>query len=199
MKVQRLPIKERRQFGRTNIIQPTICQMYIPKSGKLREYRCTIKNICLGGMYFICDEKPPLEEDEIRHLIIDTIFNYQKIYRLKIYGIVARTKNEECQFAVAIKFLSDPIYYPIKNIKDGDFPFLDKIRIMYGNYELNKIVSDIIKNTPDIRIEKINAIKESIDQGSYILEPIKLARCITVNLTDTFEKIAENFYRRILK
>jgi hypothetical protein len=204
MKIQLPPFREKRQFGRVNISQPTLCQVYVPQSRKLRGYRGIIQNISLGGIYFVCDEKPPLEKGDIQHLIVNVIYNSHKIYRLIFHGLIVRTENRGSenrgsQFAAALKFLSNPIYYPLKNIKDKDLPFLDKTRIMYQFYELNKKAYEIIKQTPDIRTERINDIKRRIDQDLYKIEHNKLAQYITDNLNDRFNKIAEEFYRRILK
>ena len=37
---------------------------------------------------------------------------------------------------------------------------MDKPRILYQYYDLNKKAYEIITNTPDVRTEKINKIKE---------------------------------------
>ncbi len=190
--------REKRQFGRIKISEPTICQVYLPQSRKFRTYQGLIKTISLGGIYFVCDEKLPLEKDDVRHLIFNVIYNYQKIYRLKLHALVIRTDNGGSKFAVAVKFLSDPIYYPLNKI-DRELPFLDKTRIMYQNYAVYKKAYELIKKTQDIRTERINTIKQSIDQDLYKIDHNQLARFITDSLTDNFYNIAEEFYRRILK
>ena len=137
------PFKEKRQFGRVKIFEPTVCQVYVLQSRELRGYRGLIKNISLEGIYFVCDEKPPLEKNDIRHLIFNVIYNHINIYRLIFHALVVRTKNAGSQFGVTINFLSDPIYFPLKVI-DRELPFLDKIHIMYQNYRLS---SRLLKNS----------------------------------------------------
>jgi PilZ domain len=146
MEIQVPPFKEKRQFGRINIRQPMICQVYVPQSRKRKGYRGLIRNISLKGIYFICEEKLPLAKDDIRHVILNVIYNYQKLYRLKFHSSVVRTENKASQFAVALKFLSDPIYYPINELEATELPFLDKPRILYQNYELYKKAYAIIIN-----------------------------------------------------
>ena len=71
------------------------------------------------------------------------------------------------QFALALKIISEPIYYsPYENNKREVTSF-DKPRILYQYYDLNKKAYEIITNTPDIRTEKIKNIKQFIEQGSY--------------------------------
>jgi Anti-sigma-28 factor, FlgM/PilZ domain len=200
MKIQIPPFKEKRQFGRIKIPESTICQVYVPHSRKtIRGYRGLIQNISLGGIYFVCDENPPLEKDDIRHIVFDVIYNYNKIYRLIFHSLVVRTESEASKFAVALKLLSDPIYYSLKVIKDGELPFLDNVRIMYQNYDLYRKAYKTINETKEIRHNKIKEIKKSIDQGLYKIEYGQLALSITDNLTGIFHNFAEEFYKRILK
>ena len=177
------PFKEKRQLGRVKIIEPTICQVYIPQSREFKRYPGLIKNISLGGIYFVCYEKLPLEKDDIQHLIFNVIYDHQKIYRLNFHALAVRTENWGSKFGVAIKFLSDPIYYPLKEI-DRELPFLDKIRIMYQNYGLYRKVHEIIKKTPEIRNELIDNIKNLIDQDLYKMDQIEIAHSMTANFTE---------------
>jgi hypothetical protein len=167
MEIQIPTFQEKRQFGRINIFEPTPCRVWIPRSKKIKEYRGLIKNISLGGIFFVCDEKLPLGKNDIRHLIFNVIYNYQKIYRLKFHALVVRAENVGCQFGAALKFLSNPIYYPLKETDSSELPFFDKIRIMYQNYQLYRKTYEVIKRTPDIRGEMINNIKKRIDQDLY--------------------------------
>jgi len=191
--------QERRRFGRIKISEPTPCQVCIPKSGKIREYRGLIKNISLGGIYFVCNEKIPLEKDDIRHLIFNVIYCYQKIYRLKFHGLVIRTDYKDSQFGVALQLLSDPVYYPLGEIKDGEFPYMDKTRILYQNYELYKMAYEVVKRTPIIRTEKIDSIKKRLAHKLYQIDKNKLASSMTSNLTADFNNFADEFYKQILK
>jgi hypothetical protein len=193
------PFREKRQYGRIRIPEPTLCQVYIHKSRKLMVYRGLIKNISLGGMYFICNEKLPLEKDDIRHLIFNVIYNYKRIYRLKFRATVVRIENTGSQFATALKFLSDPIYYRLEKSDDSLSPSLDKIRILYQNYQLFRKAYDVIKTTPEIRPEKIDNIKKRLEHNLYQIDQIKLAHSMTIDLNVNFNKLAKEFYRRILK
>jgi hypothetical protein len=129
-------------------------------------------------MYFVCDEKPPLEKDDIRHLIFNVVHNYHKMYRLMFHALVVRTENQNHQFGIALKLLSDPIYYPLKEIEDGELPSLDKTRILYKYYQLYRKAYEIIKTTPDIRIDKVKNIKNRLDHNLYQIDPIKLAKIL---------------------
>jgi len=178
MEMQTPHFPERRQFGRLKISEPSLCQVYVPQFRKLLVYRGLIKNISLGGLYFVCDDRPPLKKDDIRHLIFNVIYNYHKLYRLKFHGLVVRTENDGAQFGVALKLLSDPIYYPLKDIEDGELAFLDKTRILCQNYELYRKAYEVIKATPDIRIKIIDNIKNCLDHNLYQIDPVELARIL---------------------
>jgi hypothetical protein len=187
--------KEKRQFGRIKIPDSILCELRLPQSEEIVVYRSQIKNISIGGIYFVCDEKPPLDRNDVRDLIFDVIYRYQKIYQLRFHALVVRTENIGDRFAVALKFLSDPIYYPLKEVKDRELPFLDKIRIMYQNYELYKKAYELIKQTPDIRTDKI---KRLFDQKLYQIVPIKLAQSIKENLKRSPNSNDKDLTRKLL-
>jgi hypothetical protein len=178
MEIQVPHSQEKRQFGSLKISEPSLCQVYVPQSRKLLVYRGLIKNISLGGIYFVCDEKPPLKKDDIRYLIFNVIYNYHKLYRLKFHGLVVNIEIIGSQFGVALKLISDPIYYPLKDIDDNELPFLDKTRILYQNYELYRRAYEVIKTTPNIRIDKIDNIKNRLSHNLYQVDPIKLAKIL---------------------
>jgi hypothetical protein len=185
MKIKIPSFPEKRQFGRVKILDPQICHVQVPQSQNFWEDQGIIRNVCLDGIYFICDSQPPLEKDEINNLTFDIFYNDHKIYRLKFHGLVVRTEGKQpdrSQVAIALKFLSDPIYVPLKEINYREFPFFDKIRILFQYYQLNKKAHEIIKRMPDIREDKITSIKERIDQGLYKIEPDKMAQNFTDNL-----------------
>jgi len=185
MNMQTSHLPERRQFGRVNISEPKICYVPIPQSQELWKNQCMILNISLGGFYFVCDKQTPFEKDDIWHLIFAPIFNDQENYRLKFHVQVVRTEyrqHDRFQFAVALRLLSNPIYYQFKEINKRDFPSLDKARIMYQYYQLNNKIYEIIQTSPEIRTDRINNIKERIDQGLYQIQPIELSQSLTHNL-----------------
>ena len=55
---------------------------------------------------------------------------------------------------------------------------MDKPRILYQYYDLNKKAYEIITNTPDIRTEKIKKIKKFIEKGSYEVKPEKITQSV---------------------
>ena len=179
MEIQIPTFQEKRQLGRIKISEPTPCQVCLPRTRKTREYRGLIKNISLGGIYFVCDEKLPLAKDDKWHVIFNILSNYQKIYRLKFHGLVVRTESRDAQFGVALQFISDPMYYPLREVQSGTHPFLDKTRILYQNYDLYRQAYEVIKATPDMRTEKIDSIKNRLDHNVYQVDQIKLARIMT--------------------
>ena len=160
-------IQEKRQFERIEIIDSTTYKIYVPQSPKLWESQVKIRNISLGGIYFVCDENIPLKKDDIRHIILEALDNDQKAYRLEFHGYIVRIENCGSQFGVAVKFLSDPIYYPISENKNTDILYFDKTRILYQNYHLFKKLYELIKKTPEIRSEMVQNIKKRIDQDLY--------------------------------
>jgi len=60
---------------------------------------------------------------------------------------------------------------------------LDKPRILYQYYDLNKKAYEIITNTPDVRTEKINKIRKFIEKGSYNVKSETIAQSV---LNDIF-------------
>jgi len=54
----------------------------------------------------------------------------------------------------------------------------DKFRLMYEYYDLNKKAYEIISDTPEIRTEKINNIKENIEKGCYNVQSEKVTQGI---------------------
>lgn len=55
---------------------------------------------------------------------------------------------------------------------------MDKPRILYQYYDLNKKAYEIITNTPDVRTEKIKNIKQFIEQGSYNVKSEAIAQSV---------------------
>lgn len=187
MEIQIPPFQEKRQFGRIKISEPQICHVQVPQSQNFWKNHGIIRNICLEGIYFICDSPPPLEKNEINNLTLDILYNDQRIYRLKFHGLVVRTEDNQAdcsQFAVALKFLSDPVYIQLKEVNYREFPFVDKTRLLYQYYQLNRKAHEIIQKTPEIREERINSIKERIDKGLYKIEPEKLSQGLTDNILE---------------
>jgi len=178
-------LPERRQFGRINIAEPRICHVHLPQSQELWADQGILVNISLGGIYLLCDRQPPLEKDDIRFLTLDTPYSDPETHHLGFHVLVVRTEQRQLdphQFAVALRILSDPIYYPLQGTNQRDFTSSDKARIMYQYYNLNKRAYKIISNTSEIRTDKINNIKAYIEKGSYQVTPEEITRCLINNL-----------------
>jgi anti-sigma28 factor (negative regulator of flagellin synthesis) len=179
------PPLERRQFGRINIAEPRICHVHLPQSQELWTDQGILVNISLGGIYFLCDKQPPLEKDDIRFLTLDTPYSDPETYHLGFHVLVVRTEQRQLdphQFAVALRIVSDPIFYPPREIDKREITSLDKPRIMYQYYDLNKKAYKIISNTPEVRTDKINNIKAYIEKGDYKVPPEKVTQRLINNL-----------------
>jgi anti-sigma28 factor (negative regulator of flagellin synthesis) len=142
-------------------------------------------NISLGGTYFVLDRQPPLGKDDICYLTLDNPYADLQDHYLGFHVSVVRTEQVHVrllQFAVALRINSPPTFYsPHKNNK-GQFNSLDKLGIMYQYYDLNKKVNEIVTNTPEIRSEKINNIKEILENGSYEVKPDKITQSLINDL-----------------
>jgi hypothetical protein len=163
-------LQERRRFGRIHVSEPRICQVYMPQSQDLWTNQGILLNISLGGLYFLCDEQPPLEKNDIRYLTLDTPSPAPKTHQLGFRVLVVRTdhgQDDLPQFGVALRIISDPIYCRIAESDDAEITSVDKPRLLYQHYHLNQKAYEIIINTPEIRADKIANIKEYIDEGYY--------------------------------
>ena len=179
------PSSERRRFGRIKISEPRICHVHLPQSQELWTDQGILVNISLGGIYLICNRPPPLKKDDIRYLTFDTPYPNPENHHFGFHVLVVRTEHRQLdlpQFAVALRILSDPIYYPLQETNKREFTSLDKPRIMYQYYDLNKKAYEIITNTPEIRTEKIKNIKEFIEQGSYNVKSEKVSQSVINDL-----------------
>lgn len=179
------PSSERRRFGRIKISEPRICHVHMPQSQELWTDRGILMNISLGGIYFVCDRQPPLKKGDIRYLTFDTPCPDPENHHFGFHALVVRTEHRQLelpQFGVALRILSDPIYYPLQETDQRKFTSLDKPRIMYQYYDLNKKAYEIITNTPEIRTEKIKNIKEFIEQGFYKVKAEEVSQSIINDL-----------------
>jgi anti-sigma28 factor (negative regulator of flagellin synthesis) len=173
------PFPERRRFGRIKISEPRICHIHLPQSQELWTDRGILMNISLGGIYFACDRQPPLKKDDIGYLTFDTPYSDPEKHHFGFHVLVVRTEHRQLdspQFAVALRILSTPIYYHHPETNKRESGSLDKPRIMYQYYELNRKAYEIIANAPEIRTDKINDIKEYIEKGSYNVQSEKVTQ-----------------------
>ena len=183
-------LPERRRFGRLKIAEPRICNVYLPQSQELWTDQGILVNISLGGIYFECDKQPPLEKDDIGFLTLDTLYSDPEAHHLGFHVSVVRTEQRQLdshQFALALRIISVPIFYSLRETNKREINLLDKARIMYQYYDLNKRAHKIISHTPDIRTDKINNIKTYIEEGSYKITPEKVTQSFINNVI--FENI----------
>ncbi len=173
------PAPERRRFGRINIAEPRICQFYIPQSQEVWTGQGILVNISLGGIYLRCHQQPPIKKSDICYVTFDTPDSNTDDSFFRFHVSVARaeeTQLDHSQFELGLKILSAPIYFSLHEDHQQELTLLDKTHIMYKYYDLNKKAYDIIVNTPEIRTDKINNIKEFIDKGSYVLDSRKFTQ-----------------------
>ena len=172
-------LAERRWFGRLKIAEPRICHAYLPQSQELWTDQGILVNISLGGIYLICNKQPPFEEDDIGFITLDTAYSDPAAHHLGFHVSVVRTEQRQIdplQFALALRIISAPIFYPLRETNKREINLLDKTRIMYQYYHLNKKAHEIISHMPDIRTEKINNIKTDIEEGSYKITSDKVTQ-----------------------
>ena len=172
---------ERRQFGRINISETRICHVHLPQSQELWTGQGLLVNISLGGFYFVCDRQPPIEKDDICYLTFATPKSDIENYHFGFHVSVVRTGQMHLyqpQFALALKIISEPIYYSPYEHNKREVTSLDKPYILYQYYDLNKKAYEIITNTPDIRTEKVKRIKKFIEKGSYDVKSDKIAQSV---------------------
>jgi anti-sigma28 factor (negative regulator of flagellin synthesis) len=176
---------ERRRFGRIKVSEPRICHIHLPQSKELWTDQGILMNISLGGIYLVCDRQPPLEKNDIRYVTLGTPNTETDNHHFGFHVLVVRTEHRQLdlpQFAVALRILSDPIYYPLQGTNQRDFTSSDKARIMYQYYDLNKKAYEIITNTPEMRTEKIKDFKEYIEKGSYNVQSEKVTQRVINDL-----------------
>jgi anti-sigma28 factor (negative regulator of flagellin synthesis) len=172
---------ERRRFGRIQLSEPRICHVHLPQSQELWTGQGLLVNISLGGFYFVCDRQPPIAKDDICYLTLATPHQDRENYHFGFHVSVVRTGQVQIyhpQFAVALKVISEPVYYSSHDKNKREVTSLDKPRILYQYYNLNKKAYEIITNIPDVRTEKINKIKKFIETGSYQVNSDKITQSV---------------------
>jgi anti-sigma28 factor (negative regulator of flagellin synthesis) len=172
---------ERRQFGRIHISEPRTCHVHLPQSQEVWIGQGRLVDISLGGFYFVCDQQPPIAKDDICYLTFATPYSDLEKYHFGFHVSVVRSGTMQLyqpQFALALKIISKPIYYSPYEKYKREVSSLDKPRILYQYYDLNKKAYEIITNTPDVRTEKVNKIKHFIENGSYDVRTEKITQSI---------------------
>ena len=116
-------------------------------------------NINLGRLLFrLRSTAPPIKKGDICYLTFTTpqadIENYHFGFHVSVVRTGKRQLNHP-QFALALKIISEPIYYsPYENNKREVTSF-DKPRILYQYYDLNKKAYEIITNTLIFGLKKL--------------------------------------------
>jgi anti-sigma28 factor (negative regulator of flagellin synthesis) len=172
---------ERRQFGRIHISEPRICHVYLPQSQELWTGQGLLVNISLGGFYFVCDQQPPIAKNDICYLTFATPQPDLDNYHFGFHVSVVRTGQMQLtcpQFSMAMKIISEPVYYSPYEKRKREITSFDKPRILYQYYDLNKKAYKIITNTPEVRTEKIKKIKRFIESGSYDTKYDKISQSL---------------------
>jgi anti-sigma28 factor (negative regulator of flagellin synthesis) len=181
-KVTSVPLPpEKRRFGRLQVSEPRICHVHLPQSQELWTGQGLLVNISLGGFYFVCDQQPPIEKDDLCYVTFATPHSDLENYHFGFHVSVVRTGQMQLyqpKFAMALKIISEPVYYSPHEKNKREVTSLDKPRILYQYYDLNKKAYEIITNTSDIRTEKINKIKRFIETGSYSINSETIAQSV---------------------
>jgi anti-sigma28 factor (negative regulator of flagellin synthesis) len=177
---------ERRHSGRIQISEPRICLVHLPQSQELWTGQGLLVNISLGGFYFVCDQQPPVAKDDICYLTFATPHSDFANYHFGFHVSVVRIGQMQLyqpQFALALKIISEPIYYSPSEDGKRKVTSLDKPRILYQYFNLNKKAYEVITNTPDVRTEKVNKIRLFVENGSYEIPSEKITQSV---LNDIF-------------
>jgi hypothetical protein len=176
---------ERRRFGRVKVAEPRVCHIHLPQSKELWTEQGILMNISLGGIYLVCDKQRPLQENDIRFVTLGAPNADTDHFDFGFHVLVVRTEQRHHslpQFAVALRILSDPILYPLEEGDQRKRGPLDKPRIMYQYYNLNRKAYEIISNTPEIRPERIKYIKRFIERGAYNVKSEEVTQRVINNL-----------------
>jgi hypothetical protein len=179
------PGRERRKFGRVRVSEPRICQVYLSQSQELWTGQGILANISLGGLYFLCNQPPPLATNDIRYFTLNTLDSAPGMQHMGFRVLVVRTEqrqDDRLQFGLGLKIISDPVYCQYRESDDRDIAWLDKPRLLYQHYHLNQKAHEIIINTPEIRADKIDHIKEYVNKGHYQRKAGKITRGIVKTL-----------------
>ncbi len=64
----------------------------------------------------------------------------------------------------------------------------DRVDISAGSLDVQKM-KGIIQNTPDLRMDRVQALKEQIERGEYEVDPYRVADKMLMNLLSESEFI----------
>ncbi len=105
---------ERRQFRRLSTSLPIEYQVCFEDSEDVYSGQAVIRNISIGGLYFVSDLPPGLKRGNIAHFTFKTIpaHSFSITSEIRGQGLVKRIDypvDGVPDFGVAIEFLSGPI------------------------------------------------------------------------------------------
>jgi len=101
---------ERRRFPRLNTSLPIAYHVCNPESGEMWLGQGLLKNISIGGLYFTCEARPPIEVGHIRDFDFDTTMppGVDCDADLALRGRVVRIEQpglESAPFGIAVQFV----------------------------------------------------------------------------------------------
>lgn len=68
-----------------------------------------------------------------------------------------------------------------QEVRQEPAPRTDRVELSQTARDIKKIES-VLKTTPDVRTEKVRALKEQIEAGTYQVEPKKIANAMVADL-----------------
>jgi len=93
---------------------------------------------------------------------------------MKLTGIFPQVKTEKVQLKKSESEVAS-------KADQGKTVSADKVELSAGSQDVQKI-KDILAQTPDVRVDKVQALKEQIPRGDYSVDPHKLADNMLTNL-----------------
>lgn len=93
---------------------------------------------------------------------------------MKLTGIFPQVKTEKVQLKRSEGEIS-PKAAP------GQIVPADKVELSIGSQDVQRI-TEILEQTPDVRVDKVQALKEKIASGDYTIDPHRLADSMMTSL-----------------
>lgn len=93
---------------------------------------------------------------------------------MKLTGIFPQVKTEK----VPLKRSEGEV---ASKADAGNTVSADKVELSAGSLDVQK-AKDILAQTPDVRVDKVQALKEKITGGDYTVDPHRLADNMLANL-----------------
>jgi c-di-GMP-binding flagellar brake protein YcgR len=109
-------LMDRRQFPRLQVSLPIEYHANIHDSAASYSNKAVLKNISIGGVYFVSEGTPILEPGDIADFIFKLMHNHSNSIitkEIRGKGRVTRVENqdeESFNFGIAVEFLSGPLF-----------------------------------------------------------------------------------------